>query len=132
MLRREEELRLCAETQAKFYAARCESDGVFRLVEALQHQVVEEFGLPLDIGLEALRCAEQWLGDERAKELSLYRRHNIFVDGLLAVGSLAPLSMVPALTSLGSGGLATQAVALNLAAIQKPGVPLVLVAGSYS
>jgi len=99
----------------------------------LQQQVVEEFGLPLGVGLDALRCAEQWLGNARAKELSLYRRHNRFVDGLLTVGSLARLSMVPLLTSLGSGGLATQAVPpLNLAAMQEPGVPLVLVAGSHS
>jgi len=127
MLRREEDLRLCAETQAKLHAVRCEPNGVFRVVEALQEQVVEEFGLPLGVGLKALRCAEQWLGHARAKELSFYRRHNIFVDGLLTVGSLAPLSMVPPLTSLVPGGQA-----LNLAAMHEPGVPLVLVAGSYS
>ena len=70
MLRREEHLRLCAETQAKFHAVRHECDGVFRVVEDLQHQVVREFGLPIDIGLNALRCAEQWLGNDRAKEVS--------------------------------------------------------------
>lgn len=133
MLRREEHLRLCAETQAKFHAARHECDGVFRVVEDLQNQVVREFGLPIDIGLNALRCAEQWLGNDRAKELSLYRRHNRFVDGPLIVGSSAPLSLVPPLTSLGAGGIAEQPVSpLSLATKQEPGVPCVLVAGSYS
>lgn len=127
MLQREEALRLCAETQAAFGAVRAETDGVFRVVEALQRRVAREFGLAEKDGLVALRCAEGWVGKERAQELSLYRRHNRCVDGPLAVGGAAPLGAVPRLPSLDIG-----APALDLATACSPGGPLVLVAGSHS
>lgn len=136
MLRREEDLRLCAETQAAFYAARREPGGVFRIVEELQRRVCEEFELPEEIGLTALRCAQHWIGEAKAKELSLYRRHNRCVDGLLTMGAPAPLENVPPLPSLGNGVSPTarfpgQPLELTLR-LSETRFPLVLVAGSHS
>ncbi|KAJ1459145.1 hypothetical protein M885DRAFT_586047 [Pelagophyceae sp. CCMP2097] len=78
MLIREETLRLCAATQRRFRAAGAAdpAGGVVGVVEALQLQVAAEFGLDAEIGVTALRSAELWLGEARARELSLYRRHN--------------------------------------------------------
>jgi len=134
MLKREECLRLSAETQRQFREARQEANGVFRIVEALQRRVVHEFGLPEDVGLEALRRAEQWIGSARAQKLSLYRRHNRLADGPLTIGAEAPLGTVPPLLCLSRGETMakTSSFSMSLSAMSKPGRPLVLVAGSHS
>lgn len=127
MLRREERLRLCPETQAEFAAVRTEPNGVFRVIEALQRRVAQEFGVSEDDGLTVLRCAERWVGKERAQELSLYRRHNRCVDGPLVIGDVAPMASVQPLPSLDQ-----EAPAFDLASASQPGSLLVLVAGSHS
>lgn len=128
MLRREEDLRLCAQTQASFKAARGEANGIFRVVEALQRQVVREFDLPIDVGLQALRRADLWLGEAKAKELSLYRRHNRCRDGPLAVGDPAPFASVPPLLALGAEATSY----FSLTELWQLGLPCVLIAGSHS
>lgn len=129
MLRREEALRLCDETQAALRAVRAQPNRVFEVIEELQRRVAREFGVPEVQGLRALRCAEDWIGEERAKELSFYRRHRErCADGPLRVGDTAPLAAVPPLPRVraGLGGAALQLASLGAAR------PLVLVAGSHS
>ena len=151
MLAREEELRLCDETQRAFRAARDPDDpaagGVFRVVEALQRRVVAEFGITDEgRGLDALRRAELWVGDATARDASLYRRHNRCVDGPLRVGDAAPLAAVPSLRCVrggdaaaaaaldddGCGGCYSGVVDLSELAARAAAAPLVLVAGSHS
>jgi hypothetical protein len=93
MLRREEELRLCEETQQRMLTEG--DDSYVPIVEEIQAQVSREFGLDPELGTMLLRCAESFARSdaERAEiiGLSLYRRHNRCVDGDLAVGSPAPV-----------------------------------------
>lgn len=136
MLRREEQLRLADETQAAFAACavRAEdaaderahgasSEALYECIAALQRRVAREFGVPEAEGVAALRNAEAWVGPGKARELSLYRRHNRCVDGPLRVGDAAPLSRLPPLRRVEGGGT------LDLAACERP---LVLVGGSLS
>ena len=104
MLKREEELRLSDSIQGEFYNVRFERDGVFDVVDKLQGLVAREFGVEEEIGKQLLRSADKYVGMERAKELSLYRRNNICVDGNLKEGDVAPLSAVPPLLIVGGGG----------------------------
>ena len=125
MLRREEELRLSKETQSAFYKVRFENNGIFDVVEKLQGQVAREFGMSEDEGKHLLRCADLYIGMERAKELSLYRRNNICVDGNLKVGEIAPLIEVPPLLVVGG----EYGKRIRLSALPKP---LVLLGGSMT
>ena len=126
MLRREEELRLSEDVQKAFARVRGKSNGVFDVIELLQAQVAREFGLEEVVGKYILRHAEEYVGVEKAKELSLYRRHNICVDGDLNVGDFAPLERVPKLKAV-NDEKTLQVV--NLAHMRRP---LVLLAGSHT
>lgn len=135
MLRREEELRLCADTQVAFSKVRSKEDGVLQIIEDLQRRVAAEFGLPEKEGLIMLRSAERWLGDEKARELSFYRRHRERCrDGPLQVGDVAPFSCVPLLplVAMGSCGASVVQDSLDLSILGKVDSPLVLIAGSHS
>ena len=93
----------------------------------VQLAVAAEFSLPPAVGRRALRQAPRWIGEEKAKALSLYRHHNRVVRerGLVPeVGDPAPFDRVPPLPML-DGGL------LDLSTLGS-GRPLVLVAASGS
>ena len=122
MLLREEELRLCEATQSAFFTVRHEPNGMFDVLEKLQTQVAGEFGMEESEGVYVLRHAEQYVGVEKARELSLYRRNNICVDGNLAVGAVAPFHLVPPLRRFGGG-------VVSLQSLPKP---LVLLGGSIT
>ena len=141
MLAREEELRLCDETQRSFFAARRDPEGVFNVVADLQRRVAREFGLAERVGLAALRNAEDWVGVEKAKELSLYRRYNKCRDGPLREGDRAPLESVRPLVEVLDDEHSDCARAVAIAEYPRRSLseiaaassrPLVLVAGSYS
>ena len=55
MLRRENDLRLCAETQAAFRAVSSDPAGWLGVVETLQRRVCAEFGLSVSAGLNVPR-----------------------------------------------------------------------------
>lgn len=136
MLRREEELRLCAETQFMFSKVRSDPEGVYKIVEDLQRRVAVEFGLSEESGIVALRSAERWLGEERARELSFYRRHRERCrDGSLQIGDIAPLAHIPLLPLVvesASCGNAARNGGLDLSRLASQRSPLVLIAGSHS
>lgn len=137
MLRREQELRLCSETQVAFGKVRSQPDGVFEVVDALQRQVAREFGLPEEAGISVLRSAERWVGDDKARELCFYRHHRERCrDGPLQVGDVAPFEFVsplPVISSSCNAGETTNLDRmLDLNTIQRAGHPLVLIAGSHS
>mmetsp|Transcript_6831 Transcript_6831/g.9555 ORF Transcript_6831/g.9555 Transcript_6831/m.9555 type:complete len:128 (+) Transcript_6831:725-1108(+) len=90
MLRREEELRLSDLTQKNFYKRRNEVNGIFEIVEELQRQICREFKIEEKEGLRMIRRADLIIGQERANELSFYRRENKCIDGPLKVGDVAP------------------------------------------
>jgi hypothetical protein len=126
MLAREDELRLSNETQLAYKNYRLAGkgeEGMETVVEDLQRRVVKEFGLPIEVGLEAIRCAETLLpGDPEVKVLSLYRRHNRCVDGDLKVGDVAPDVELYTL-SLDK---------IRLLEMVSVGRPLIIIAGSYT
>ena len=126
MLRREEELRLSEDVQKAFARVRGKTNGVFDVIELLQAQVAREFGLEEEVGKYILRHAEEYVGAEKAKELSLYRRHNTCVDGDLNVGDFAPLERVPKLKVVNDEKILQ---VVNLADMR---TPLVLLAGSHT
>ncbi len=146
MLRREDELRLCAATQAQFKAYRLAGrgeEGMGAVVAAVQRQVCAEFGVAEAVGVAVLQCAEALLpGDAEVIQLSLYRRHNRCVDGALRVGDAAPdvglVAVSPSAVTLahdlaverteGTGGRGE----VGLHALLSRGRPLVVVAGSYT
>ena len=91
ILKRENDLRLCDETQRRFKLASVRPDGWLQVVEQLQRQVAAEFGLSEAVGLAAMRHATQLLPDDpEVIELSLYRKFNRCVDGNLDTGDCAP------------------------------------------
>ena len=91
ILRRENELRLAPQTQARFKAISHRPDGWLDVVESLQRQVAAEFGLSEKVGLDAMRCAETLLpGDTEVRDISLYRKYNRCVDGPLRMGDAPP------------------------------------------
>jgi len=124
MLRRENELRLCDETQAAFRQQRDSPEGWLGVVEGLQRRVAAEFGLTEAVGLDAMRCAESLLpGDEEVIEISLYRKFNRCKDGALAVGMSAPDAALY--------DLAGEPVALTTL-MARDERPLCVFAGSYT
>ena len=89
ILRRENELRLCEETQILFKRASVRPAGWISVVEELQRRVCREFGLDEDVGLAAMRGANLLLpGDGEVDEISLYRKYNRLRDGPLGVGDV--------------------------------------------
>jgi hypothetical protein len=91
VLARENQLRLCPETQAEFRKARDTESGWLGVVEQLQRRVAREFGLDEEQGLAMMRSAEALLpGDPDVVELSHYRKYNRCRDGPLRVGDSPP------------------------------------------
>ena len=123
MLKRENDLRLCAATQRRFKAVNSRPDGWLKVVEELQRQVAQEFKLPEAMGLYYLRHAETFLPWEEIKELSLYRKFNRCRDGSLQVGDRPP-----SVTLNRSGDLKP----IELRSRLDPKRPTVLLAGSYT
>lgn len=126
MLRREDILRLSSETQQAYkeyrLAGRSE-EGMEVVVDELQARVVREFGLPADVGLEAIRCAESILeGDEEVNSLSLYRRHNRCIDADLNIGDTAPDVRLVTMSK-------ETVQLLDFVSVEKP---LIVITGSYT
>lgn len=70
------------------------------VIDVLQGAVGIEFGLSAIAGRIVLRHAPKWVGARRARQLSLYRRHNRLVrerELVPAEGDAAPMSAVPPL-----------------------------------
>ena len=153
MLRRENDLRLCAETQAAFRAVSSDPAGWLGVVETLQRRVCAEFGLSARAGLNVLRRAPELLpGDEEVFELSLYRKYNRCRDGNLRVGDpppdaqLHPVTMVSAAAQAPTAAASDAAEAPSDAATSSPPTslhalleslpshdsPLVVLAASYT
>lgn len=93
MLRRENELRI-SESAQKLYGV-CTNLGHYaEVTTTIQRKVADEFGIPTDLGVALLRCAEDALDEDSsralAKEISLYRKYNRLSDGNLAVADVAP------------------------------------------
>ncbi len=125
MLIRENELRLCVDTQLRFEAVREQPDGWLQVVEELQMQVAREFGLLDAVGLLALRGAEQLLpGDKEVISISLYRKFNRCQDGRLSVGSPAPDAPLHPMHALQDTA--------RLSSLVHGARPLILFAGSFS
>jgi len=123
ILWRENELRLCKETQILFKRASVQPAGWISVVEELQRRVCREFGLDEDVGLKAMRGANLLLPrDGEVDEISLYRKYNRFRDGPLGVGDVPPDVTVHRLDG--------EKVSLR-ALIQGPR-PLVMFSGSYT
>jgi len=124
MLRRENELRLSKEVQAEF----AKRDWL-TVVGEIQEQIAHEHGFLLpgevNIAVHAIRTARQLFPDDpEMYTIPLYVRHNRAHDGPMKQGD-----SIPDLTleSLADG------TTKNLSQYQqRPGIPLVLLAGSYT
>lgn len=97
ILRRENELRLSADTQERFRAVSSKPDGWLKVVEELQRQVADEWNLSHDVAFRIMREAEILPAIasnrddlERVRNISLYRKYNRCVDGKLQVGDVPP------------------------------------------
>ena len=174
MLKREDQLRVCGSVQRLLRAAVAAAHApgwhpaaaaarqhiaLRAVIDAVQAAVGIEFGLNATTGRTVLRHAPRWIGARRAKQLSLYRRHNRLVrerELVPAEGDAAPLSAVPPLalvsapdsaqadsgasqskstsqTTCERAGTKTQGRwALDLALLGGAARPLVLVAASGS
>lgn len=87
MLQKEETYRLSPHYQKLFG----EDDGanIPRVIDELQSRVGRECGVPPDVAMEAMRCAEVLLdGDPEVVQISHYRRYNRMRDGSLQVRPL--------------------------------------------
>lgn len=97
MLRRENELRLGDEVQAKYKAG---GYGAYvEITEDVQKQVAKEFDLEEYLGMELLQCAESLVSDSsdlaEIREISFYRKFNRMRDCPLEVGDDAPYVSKP-------------------------------------
>ena len=119
MLERENELRLSESVQVQFAEAeRSSHSDWIEVASEVQRKVLREFGVS-DRALHAYRCAANKHG------ISLYVKNNRARKGNLVVGSDVPdVSVV----SVGIDGEDTK----SILQFQKPGRPLVIVAGSLS
>ena len=113
-------------------------------------QVASEFGLSAAVGLAAMRTATYLLPDDpEVVEISLYRKFNRCVDGNLQVGDSAPdatltplpspdtsfegkVEAVSLLELLHGDRSAWRAVSSVSCASDRPQLPLVMFAGSYT
>lgn len=149
ILQRENELRLAPETQRKFRNVSSRPDGWLRVVEELQRQVANEFRLPHQVALTAMRQAESLVPQQQwneIKELSLYRKYNRCVDGSLKVGDAPPNTTLisaaaaspssPHNTDGAAGGPVHKRSITTLHALLRDAscrsAPLVVFAGSYT
>lgn len=126
MLKREDILRLSPETQQLYKEYRLAGrgeEGMQVVVDDIQKRVVKEFGLSMEVGIEAIQCAESILeGDDEVKSLSLYRRHNRCIDGNLNIGDIAPNVKLIDLNHQ----------EINLLDMVNVNKPLIIIAGSYT
>jgi len=102
MLIREQELRLCEETQQAYCRQEDRDDdpmqGSREVTEAVQFQVAREFGFKDPwTGVQCLRLLPSLFpGDQELFEIPFYRRFNRAKQGLLKIGDTAPnLSVIP-------------------------------------
>jgi hypothetical protein len=125
MLIRENELRLCPETQREY--AKRQAD-YMTFTDELQARVAREFGFEPDIGVDILRCALQlYPNHTELAEIPLYVKYNRSRQGCLAEGDAVP--DVPLLTLDG------EEITIRNYVRSIPGsesVPLVLISGSYT
>ncbi len=127
MLRREEELRAFRRYRKagrRYRKAGRGPEGMSVVPLAVQLRVAEEFGVPPDICLEALRCAPALLfpDDAEVPTLSFYRRFNRCRDRSLAVGDSAPnVKLHPCRRQAGPRPRGGQ---LYLTPLQAPAAPL--------
>ena len=135
MLRREEELRAFR----RYRKAGRGPEGTSVVPLAVQLRVAEEFGVPPDICLEALRCAPALLfpDDAEVPTLSFYRRFNRCRDRSLAVGDSAPNvklhpSVPPRAPPAAAWGGVSPSLSLHSLLLAGAKRGLVLVAGSYT
>jgi len=135
MLRRENELRLCQETQNKFKSVASSKgpSGWLDVVEELQRQVCREFAMNEKVGLVALRYAQDLLpGDIEVHEISLYRKYNRCRDGKLQVADAPPDVTLLSLNSNKERQSIVSIRELLLPATAPSQLPLVVFAGSYT
>jgi len=93
MLRREDELRLSSEVQAKYAQQPDCWDWKWQVTDEVQRQVCEEFGFANNVGegLDLLRSAlSLYPGDAEIKDAAHYLRNNIHTDCPLQVGEIVP------------------------------------------
>jgi len=147
ILTRENELRLAPETQKRFRAVSSKPDGWLKVMEELQCQVADEWNLSHDVAFRIMRGAETLPGIassredlERVRKISLYRKYNRCVDGMLRVGDMPPDATLVhsstgknvALHSIICGHESSSGSLLG-GSNQKPSVlPLIIFAGSYT
>ena len=139
MLKRENELRLSADTQAEYTRARrVDPDGlplVVAVTERLQQRVAREFGFASEDpdseqstarGVELLRSAQALFpGDDEIRAIPLYVRYNRMRRGELSVGDACPDARLLRITD----GSDTRLTAFQGADSDRP---LVLLAASWS
>lgn len=134
MLTREEHLRTCEETQQQLMELG--EDSYVSVVDAIQAQVSQEFGLSAELGMMLLRCAESFARTDAEHAdivaLSLYRRFNRCIDGNLQVGDITPILSHP--VHLLDTCLTPVSMFEHLHALSpdQPQQPMILFAGSYS
>lgn len=93
MLRREDQLRLSAATQARYAKHKEDFQWKMRVTGDVQKQVCREFGFRADVkeGLDLLRSAEAlYPGDEEVKASAHWLRNNICKPCPIAVGDKVP------------------------------------------
>lgn len=112
-------MRLSPAVQARFREAEMSSERDWIEVAVdVQREVLARFGLPpTEVNLEMLRR-------QATSETSLYVKYNRAARGHLRVGDLAPDVRVGTLAGTGSSR--------SLLSHERPGRPLVILAGSYS
>lgn len=127
MLLRERQLRLSPAIQAAFEAAERRPDvSWMQVTEQLQHQVVREFGWDdVAFGLHVLRTAG--LDHLELAEIPIQVRFNRTRRGKLCQGDAAPEALIVPISDRGEA-----LVPMSLLTLARPGIPLVLLAGSYS
>jgi len=123
MLKRENELRLCEETQNKYYEAEKRSDiDWMKITEELQIRVLNEFEISnIEEGLYGLRTSA--FAYPELNDIPLYVKYNRTRSGTLSKGDVFPnVSLV---------NLDLSIVELSYFC-RKKNTPLVIIGGSYS
>lgn len=93
MLRRDDELRLSAEVQARYALPPECWDWKWQVTDEVQRQVCEEFGFGVHLseGLDLLRSSRALFPeDEEVKQAAHYLRYNIHTKCPLPVGGIVP------------------------------------------
>eukprot|EP00299_Pterocystis_sp_00344_P007591 c2527_g1_i1.p1 GENE.c2527_g1_i1~~c2527_g1_i1.p1 ORF type:complete len:264 (+),score=60.81 c2527_g1_i1:38-829(+) len=129
MVTREDELRLCDETQRKYRRIRESGTWKDQVTEGVQHQVAVEFGFenPQD-GIDLIRSARAFFPqDEEIRNAAHYLRNNIMVPCPLSVGKLVP--EIPLYCYSTTQPFVTRSL---LDIVTGSSRPTVLVAGSYT